>query len=440
MKRSVHNAHAPDAARTPPVHVPEHRPTSAVALHALTLVWLQLGSSMPASGSDAAVPASAPARGVVELHDARGDDRLRLSPPRAGSPRRTPLGAGWRHDLDIVLTLDDGDRVVRDGNQLRHVFPTTNAAGEPTSDPRASGGEIAVRDGHPVWTRASDGADIAFRGSLPVKVTATDGRETFLRYADGRLVEVARDGRRGTTRFAYERGRLSDVTFPDGTAHALRVRADGTLTTRRYTAVLECDPEHPAPADAAESERDAEDRCDTASNPPPPSFTTSGVPGATRVDARPASCESYFVEHVGTERGTEIEAGLVGLPHYAGYDATVRSFPVVDFVGRELRVVRSRDLSLPSYDAVPDGLFDRLLRDGDDIVRGLLEPLARDGLVAASESGRTTVVLHRPERAVVLELVVRHGIASADQKGQIRRAAAELLARHGIRLRVVEIP
>ena len=49
-------------------------------------------------------------------------------------------------------------------------------------------------------------------------------------------------------------------------------------------------------------------------------------------------------------------------------------------------------------------------------------------------------MLHRPERAVVLELVVRHGIASADQKGQIRRAAAELLARHGIRLRVVEIP
>ena len=424
----------------PLVHVHGHRWTIGIAPRALTLTWLLLGPSTPASGSDAAASATPLEQVTVELRDTRGDDSLTLSPPRADSPRRTPLGAGWRHDLDIVLTLDGGDLVVRDGVHSRHVFPRANGTEELTDDERASDGGIVVRDGHHVWTRASDGTGIAFRGSLPVEMTPVDGHDILLRYAGGRLAEAARDGGRGTTRFAYERGRLSDVTFPDGTAHALRVRADGTLTTRRYTATVECGPEHPGPSDDEAPDQDADDRCDTASNPSPPSFATSGIAGATRVDARPSSCESYFVEHVGTERGTAIEAGLVGLPHYAGYETTVRSFPVVDFVGRELRVVRSRDLSLPSYDAVPDGLFDRLLRDGDDIARGLLEPLARDGLVAASEFGRTTVVLHRPERAVVLELVVRHGIASADQKGQIRRAAAELLARHGVRLRVVEIP
>ena len=427
-------------AATPPVHPPTRRPTIGITPLALTLIGLHLGPSTPASGTDAIAPARPLERGAVELRDARGDDLLGLSPPHRRSPRHTPLGGGWRHALDIVLTRDGENLVVYDGTQVRHVFPGTNTAGKRTLGERAGGGEIAVRDGRHVWTRPSDGTGVTFRGSLPVEMTTADGQRTILRYANGRLVEAVRGDGRGTTRFAYERGRLSDVTFPDGTAHALRVRADGTLTARRYTTTVECGPEHPGTTDDGAPERDSDDRCDSASSPPPPSFATVGIVGATRVDARPASCESYFVEHLGTERGTEIEAGLVGLPHYVGYDTTVRSFPVVDFVGRELRVVRSRDLSLPSYDAVPDGLFDRLLRDGDDIARGLLEPLARDGLVAASESGRTTVVLHQPKRAVVLELVVRHGIASADQRRQIRRAAAELLARHGVRLRVVEIP
>ena len=138
--------------------------------------------------------------------------------------------------------------------------------------------------------------------------------------------------------------------------------------------------------------------------------------------------------------GERIETALAELAHYARYAPTVRSFPIVDFIGAELRVVRSRDLALPSYDGAPGALYERLLRDGDDIVRQLLEPLARDGRVEVTELGRTTALGPLAGRPVVLELVVRHGFASGDQIAQIERARAALLERHGIRLRVIEIP
>ena len=46
---------------------------------------------------------------------------LDLSPPRAGAPLDTPIGGGWRHRFDIVLTRNGDALVVRLSGQLLRV-------------------------------------------------------------------------------------------------------------------------------------------------------------------------------------------------------------------------------------------------------------------------------------------------------------------------------
>jgi len=381
-------------------------------------------------------------------HDA---DPVRFVPPPAGDAGPTPLGAGWRHDFDLVLTKDGRDLIVRDERGIRHRFrpASTESAGTPSAYVAGQGadGDVVTRDGTHVWRRP-DASEVTFRGSQPVDIRFAHGEATTLRYDAGRLVSAIRDDG-GTTTFEHEGGRLRAVTLGDGTRFDTSLTGDGGLSVRRRGSPDECRPgdgPRSGPDDGLDDgsddhEEGTDDRCDTARHPPGIEFTDGpGLPGAVRVDARPASCRSYFVDYYGTERGSAIERALDGLPHYAGYAPTVGNFPVADFIGHEIRVVRTRDLASPTYDAVADGLHERLLRDGREIAEGLLEPLARDGRLASTELGRTTTLVHREDRSVVLELVVRHGLASDDQRAQIRRAAAELLARHGIVLRVVEIP
>lgn len=102
--------------------------------------------------------------------------------------------------------------------------------------------------------------------------------------------------------------------------------------------------------------------------------------------------------------------------------------------------MRSRDLALPSLGAAADCLFDRLIRDGQDIETLLLDPLARDGEIRVREGGAVAVLNALPRRPMVLELVVRHGFASADQIVQIEWAWVALRVRWNFTLRVIEIP
>lgn len=428
--------------------VPARIVATRAALASAFILFIHTVSShgVAFAGSDAR-----DAPGVVIVLDAGPPHGpvLTLFAPRPDGPRRTPLGEGWRHDFDIVLTASGTSRTVYDRFGRRHGFVPTAAlpgAGAAGTDGRGAiryrasiphDGELSEHGSRHVWRR-DDGAHVIFAGSLPVSIEMPDGTVRTLRYADGKLLSVsATDG--ATLHFAHERDRLRGVSLPDGTRWRLTPGPDGTLRARRDDVSGECtsseNESSSEPHDAGES------RCDTNANPTDGSFLDEpGIPGAVRIDARPASCRSYFADHTGTARGTAIESGLDGLAHYAGYTPTVRSFPIADFVGEELRIVRSRDLASPSYDGPPDALYTRLLSDGDDIVRQLLEPLEQIGHASVSELGRTTVLEHDPARPVVLELVVRHGFASGAQMLQIERARRELFARHGILLRVIEIP
>ena len=279
------------------------------------------------------------------------------------------------------------------------------------------------------WHRA-DGTRIDFVGSAPVRIVSPDGRVRSLHYVGGRLRSVNEEGG-PTLLFGYASGELRTLSLPDGTRWKIVRDAEGNPEPVRDDVAGGCEPSDPTD----------EDSCDTDASPPDPTFEHgAGIPGALRLDARPASCRSYFSDFVGTARGMAIEGGIGDLPHYGGYRGTVRSFPIADFVGAELRVVRSRDLSLPTYDSPGEGLLERLLRDGEQIERQLLVPLERHGRVELRELGRTTTVLHDPSRPVVLELIVRHGLASPDHIRQIERARTLLRERHEIALRVIEIP
>jgi hypothetical protein len=123
---------------------------------------------------------------------------------------------------------------------------------------------------------------------------------------------------------------------------------------------------------------------------------------------------------------------------------TVRSFPIIDFVNNnEWIVVRSRDLASPSFndEETPNALFYRLMRDGREIQDRFLIPLEDEGFVTAQEQGVTTTLEAGVEpHNVILQLVIRHQIASPSHWQQIARARELLTQRYDIRLEIVIIP
>ena len=385
----------------------------------------------------AADPPAPGARGDVRAVDV-GTSSVRVTRLPHDFPLPALLGAPWRLDVELILGRDGSELVYVDGTGAARRFAPRAALADGRVEHAAVDGSGArvVGAGSRHALHDVDGTVVDFVAGSPARSTSPDGRTARWRRAAGRLVRHD-DGGGRVLGFEYRGERLVRVTSGDGAldADALRaLRAEGPDAPRRRG---------PAPWFG---ECPADSVCDPNASPPPPGFLDGpGIPDAVRRDVRPGSCRSHFVEHRGTRRGLAIEHGLatygnaeLGLP-------TVPGFPVVDFVGAdELVVVRSRDLASPTYDdPVRDALFDRLMRDGRDVERLLLEPLRERGHVAAAAPDDVPGIRRieaTPERTVVLELVVRRGMASPSQIEQIERARAELAARHGIELRVVEIP
>jgi len=403
-----------------------------------------------------------------------------LTPPSPDLPERTPIGRGWRHDFDRVLTREGRTRIVFDADGERLTFVPSEGQ-EIRYDAAVPADGSLIRSEELYRWRRPDGQIVTFEGSIPISIQTAAGARVDLDHEDGRLIR-ARSSDGSTRHFHYHEDRLVRITDDGGARLELSLNDDASLDLRASSARIRSSrrqdyqlgdhlldrlsvPPGDGPGDdpggdpggmpgiepgdplneCRPDEPQADSRCDPISHPPPARFSeSSGIPGAIRVDARPGSCRSYFEDYTGTTRGSAIENGLNGLPHYSGYTSTVRSFPIVDFIGDEFRVVRSRDLALSSYNSVQPGsessLFDRLIRDGQDVQRYFLEPLARDGQVSVTEQGQNTTLAAGDVRPVVLELVVRHGMASADQIAQIHRARIALQDRFGIELRVVEIP
>ena len=386
----------------------------------------------PPRAATATLDVQASLPGTVEgLADALRVRRTRLP---AGLALPT-LGVGpWRYDFELTLGRDGTDLVLVDGVGATRRFAPRASLADGRFEYAAidgSGARVVGTGAHHALHYA-DGTVTLFREGRPVRSERADGSAARWHEARGRLVGHD-DGRGRTLRFEYDaRGRL--------------VRLHGAQATIELDDPAGSDdaPASPGPP-AAFGECPVDAPCDGSTHPPPAGFANgAGIPGAVRRDLRPGTCRSHFVERTGTRRGLAIERGLALLPGTGLGAPTVHAFPVADFVGtREITVVRSRDLASPTYaDGTSDTLFDRLVRDGDDIERLLLRPLAERGHVgvAAPPAERGIRRIESgPERVVVLELVVRHAMAGPGHVDQIERARAALAAR-GIELRVVEIP
>jgi len=161
------------------------------------------------------------------------------------------------------------------------------------------------------------------------------------------------------------------------------------------------------------------------------------------LDARPASCQSYFVQYYGTDRGFAIESGLLLHAPYNSMRPTLRTFPIIDFVDeKSLYVVNSRDLGNRTFNSPtrPNALLDQLLKDGEDIQTRFLDVLQTQGSITASELGQSTTVSADDVRPVTLQLIIRDGMASPSHWQQIATAREELQRSYGVTLEVVIIP
>lgn len=409
----------------------------------------------------------------------------------------TGLGPGWYHEYwmrltgsERSLTLHLPGRVLRfrpnEVREARGSLPIEYTRirprdGMPIDDPTDT---ITLRAMPPVHARGTrfrwhrpDGGHVDFHGAYPIALvgSSTSRGKRLLRYRDGRLSQVVkpavidRSGREGpgsgrrVLDLHYEAGALVRVARSDGVAVEFRRRESSVLaatvwpdmsTRARVRARIdadilprawhdiECRPS--APGQGAPS-----GRCDRERHPPPPGFGPSAQAGAIRgdtlrrVDIRPASCRSYFEEFGGIRRGREIETALAESGLYPGMDPTVPNFPVADFVGPDSVVaVVSHDLTAARFSDPneTDALYEALMARGADMQARLLAPVREHGFVSATYAGLESRVDATAIDRPIIDLVVRHGTGTSGRRHEIERARRELMTRHGIELRVIEIP
>lgn len=199
----------------------------------------------------------------------------------------------------------------------------------------------------------------------------------------------------------------------------------------------------PEPEPEPEEPDEPEEQCDT-STAGSHTFDTITYNGAhTTIDARPVSCQSYFVEFYGTQRGSQIETGLFLHPPYSNMTATNRVFPVIDFIDDSgLYVVKSRDLGNRTFNSTtnPDALLDQLLSDGEEIQTRFIDVLDAEGSITAGELGQSTTINSSDIRPVTLQLIIRDGMASPAHWQQIETAREQLMSLYGVSLEVIVIP
>lgn len=374
---------------------------------------------------------------VIDYHSNRS--HLEFSRTyNATQAARAEVPARWRHRYEIRLTRKDDDRVVFDHHGGRHLFRSNHDGTYSPTD--STSGTLLLQGKQHIWIDKR-AIQHGFHGSFLTTLRFPDNQTLTLHYQSGQLDSVT-DEKSVKINFVHENGYLSKVQLPDGRAR--RYTSDPCNTLPRPN--TEPVPDDSTTTGSEEQEPPTEappERCDTQENPVPGFNAINTRPGVSTLDTRPASCQSYFVEFYGTVRGAQIETGLEDHPPYSVMVPTSRSFPVIDFInGNELVVVRSRDVASPSYNNPdePDALFDRLMRDGQQIQTRALDRLESEGVLSGTENGRSTLITYSELQSVTLHVLIRQDMASAAHWQQIENARAALAARYGIRLQVVIIP
>lgn len=377
----------------------------------------------------------------------------------AGNSPQTGIPAQQNGTLDQrypepVITQEHGVYTIFDLHQGEHSF-RQQPDGRFRSPNPWSGTLEKTADGQLRWTKTSS-EQVLFSGSITTS-SMRPGRsdEQGLLSEPPRKIKqqiTQRQLNSTTTRAVSNEctpgiNTLPDTQAPDNsqrpeTAEAPIALAPGTQDTPSESSdtTVPTDTDE-APTTTASS--DPSEQCDTQTAG---SHTFQPNPyGGSQItlDARPQSCESYFVEYYGTRRGSEIETGLHLHPPYDNMQATLRTFPIIDFVDAStLYVVHSRDLGNRTFNSAsrPNALFNQLMNDGEDIQTRFLDVLEEQGSISASELGQTTTLHAEQLRPVTLQLVIRDGIASAEHWTQIALAREQLMQRHGVILEVVIIP
>ena len=338
--------------------------------------------------------------------------------------------ARWRHRYEIRLTQDGRDRVLFDSRGVAHRFPA-QADGRFLGVNDSSGRLERFQEGYR-WIDG-DNVEYRFQGSFPVTVHWPDGQSLRLHYKAGELNSIE-DAAGQRIEIEAASMAMRRVSFPDGRSMTYRNNACEPAEVSETVETVDT---------AATSETaDEPEYCDRDEHPVAGFPPVDNRPWVSGVDARPASCRSYFVDYYGTERGAQIESGLARLPPYSGMLATSRSYPVIDFIDAgELVVIRSRDLASATLNdpQKPDALFDSLLQDARLITTRFIEPLRNSGVLSVTEGGRTTQIMDEGQQ-IVMQLLVRQHMASPAHWAQIEAARLQLARDYGFRLEVVIIP
>lgn len=340
--------------------------------------------------------------------------------PQAASDYTSGEQLPVRHRYDIVLTRQGLDWVIFDELGNRHQFTqlvnTTSANGGYLGTSTASG-HLTVNGDEAQWINAQ-GITHRFHGSLLTSISLPEGETLQLHYKKHVLDSIT-DPVGNAIHLVYENNQLQSISTPEGEILP--------------TPIERCD----------QLERAEPDVCDTSKNPLPDFEAKAHNASIQYLDIRPASCQSYFIDYYGAERGARIETAIANMPSYASMEQTVRSFPIIDFVNdRELISLQSRDLASPTFNdpARPNALLYQLLRDGKTMHQLIYEELKETGAIVVEESGQTTMLQNDPQHRLSLHLVVRHQMASSAQWVQIEQAREELERRYGIGLEVIVIP
>ncbi len=365
------------------------------------------------------------------------------------------LGLGWRHTYDVILVASGSARHIyqSDGSKLIFEVPD-HATHGPIGDEvvyrglSSEYGTLSYQQGEYIWS-THDGWIKRFRGSFLTSLSHDNGNVLSLFYKHNRLARVT-DQYGQELLFNYATDGLNSVTLPDTNRIEYRRNTKRELTSVHHphankSEVISTENIINASSNCIDpAPTNAQPACDTATSPPPLNFAAkTHFAKAIRLDARPASCRSYFVDYYGTDRGSAIEQGFAQVSRYQQAQATVRSFPIVDFLlNGEAIVVKSRDLTNATYNnpANPDAIYNRLIRDGSEIENKLLLPMDENGSISVTEHGTSTTLYPNDVNAIVLELVIQAGMVSTVQFASIERARSDLLKRWGIVLRVIEIP
>ncbi len=366
---------------------------------------------------------------------------------------RTPsaMGYSWRHSYHIRLLKNQDKLELLNPNGTRQLFlpiDAHNYVADNSPSETIEHKQNRYRLITPVKTTV-------FFGSYPVEIKTLNTPAIKLRYKNGVLSRLFNnkgstllldhDNNGALTRISQTDG--ASVTFEYDQYSRLSASRSANQSNRFYypTAppVMLCTAST-TDTQLQPQKQPSDQSCNVSDNPPPSSFQLSQPARySVKIDLRPQSCRSYFVDYNGIDRGVKLEAGMQTHARYTNLVSTVRSFPVVDFIdGREAVAVYTKDLTSKAYNPIsqPDGLYQSIIQDAQKADDKFLNKLKTQGFVSAKDKGITTTISNTQVDALRMEVMIQAGVATPSQLAQIEQARLTLLATSNIKLVTVLIP